>query len=72
MTISNMTIFLQTLKYDYLQYDYFLKIIVIFEIQNMTKKPMGPRRPRQLVLMDGGWWWMVDGGWTGTPKSKKT
>ena len=24
----------------------------------------GSRRPRQLVVTDGGWWWMVDcGGW---------
>ena len=38
MTISNMTIFLKTLKYDYMQYDYFFEKIVIFYEKNMTKK----------------------------------
>ena len=38
MTISNMTIFLKTLKYDYIQYDYFFEKIVIFYKKNMTKK----------------------------------
>ena len=38
MTISNMTIFLKTLKYDYMQYEYFFEKIVIFYEKNMTKK----------------------------------
>ena len=41
MTISNMTIFLKTLKYDYIQYDYFFEKIVIFYEKNMTKKSYG-------------------------------
>ena len=38
MTILNMTIFSKTVKYDYLQYDYFFEKIVIFVLKNMTKK----------------------------------
>ena len=43
MTISNMTIFLKTLKYDYMQYDYFFEKIVIFYEKNMTKKNLWVR-----------------------------
>ena len=38
MSITNMTIFLKMLKYDYMQYDYFFEKIVIFYEKNMTKK----------------------------------
>ena len=41
MTITNMTIFLKMLKYDYMQYDYFFEKIVIFYEKNMTKKTYG-------------------------------
>ena len=38
-----MTIFSKTAKYEYLQYEYFSKKIVIFDFKNMTKKkPMTP------------------------------
>ena len=41
MTIRNMTIILNILKYDNLQYDNYFEKIVIFEFENMTqKKPM--------------------------------
>ena len=42
MTILNMTIFLKTVKYDYLQYDNFFEKIVIFVYINMTKKNLCP------------------------------
>ena len=46
MTIRNMTIILNILKYDNLQYDNYFEKIVIFEFENMTKKqPMG--RPHE-------------------------
>ena len=53
MTISNMTIFLKTLKYDYMQYDYFFEKIVIFSKKNMTKKKTygGGSRPRRTALI---------------------
>ena len=38
MTICNMTIFSKTAKYEYLQYEYFSKKIVIFDFKNMTNK----------------------------------
>ena len=38
MTFCNMTIFSKTAKYEYLQYEYFSKKIVIFDFKNMTKK----------------------------------
>ena len=38
MTICNMTIFSKISKYDYLQYEYFFKNLVIFRLKNMTKK----------------------------------
>ena len=38
MTIRNMTIILNILKYDNLQYDNYFEKIVIFEFENMTKK----------------------------------
>ena len=38
-----MTIFSKIAKYEYLQYEYFSKKIVIFDFKNMTKKkPMAP------------------------------
>ena len=37
MTIRNMTIILNILKYDNLQYDNYFEKIVIFAILNMTK-----------------------------------
>ena len=43
MTICNMTIFSKTAKYEYLQYEYFSKKIVIFDFKNMTKKKPMPR-----------------------------
>ena len=48
MTICNMPIilkfflnFVKKKKYDNLQYDIYFKKNVIFDVQNMTKKPMG-------------------------------
>ena len=44
MTIRNMTIILNILKYDNLQYDNYFEKIVIFEFENMTKKNLCPKR----------------------------
>ena len=38
MTIRNMTIILNILKYDNLQYDNYFEKVVIFEFENMTQK----------------------------------
>ena len=38
MTICNMTIILNILKYDNLQYDNYFEKIVIFEFENITTK----------------------------------
>ena len=47
MTIRNMTIILNILKYDNLQYDNYFEKIVIFEFENTTqKKPMLKGHPQ--------------------------
>ena len=54
MTISNMTIFLKTLKYDYMQYEYFFEKIVIFYEKNMTKKKTYGYDSPKLIVDSGG------------------
>ena len=51
MTISNMTIFLETLKYDYIQYDYFFEKIVILYEKNMNKKKPMEKGHRIIVIL---------------------
>ena len=47
-----MTIFPEMAKYDYLQYDYFFKKIVIFRLKNMTNtKTYAPPPPRVLPML---------------------
>ena len=42
MTICKITFFSEMAKYDYFQYEYFFKKIVIFRLKNETKKKTYP------------------------------
>ena len=53
MTIRNMTIILNILKYDNLQYDNYFEKIVIFEFENMTKKKTYALCPEPPVFQKG-------------------
>ena len=54
MTIRNMTIILNILKYDNLQYDNYFEKIVIFEFENMTKKNLWRGVGKSDVMMTWG------------------
>ena len=50
MTICKISIFSEMAKYDYFQYEYFFKKIVIFRLKNVTKKKTYP--PPSFSLLD--------------------
>ena len=51
MTILNMTIFSKTVKYDYLQYDYFFEKIVIFVLKNKKTYAWRPQSGKKYPLI---------------------